>query len=82
MKKNTIFRITFLFFLTQLTFAQETKSIFGKVTFDNLPLSNVNVVIKNTIIGVQTDQTGSYRIEAKVGDEILFSYVGLKQYQF
>ena len=78
MKKNTIFRITFLLFLTQLTFAQETKSIFGKVTFDNLPLSNVNVVIKNTTIGVQTDQTGSYRIEAKVDDEILFSYVGLK----
>ncbi len=78
MKKTTIFRIAFLFFLTQQTFAQETKSIFGKVTFDNLPLSNVNVVIKNTTIGVQTDQMGSYRIEANVGDEILFSYVGLK----
>ena len=40
------------------------------------PLPSVNVVIKGTTKGVQTDLDGSFQIEAKAGDVLVFSFVG------
>ena len=51
-----------LLFLTQLTFAQQ-KTISGTVTDqDGLVLPGVNIVIKGTSSGTQTDFDGNYEI--------------------
>ena len=39
-------------------------------------LPSVNVVIKGTTKGVQTDLDGNFQIEAKAGDVLVFSFVG------
>ncbi|MCW9036659.1 MULTISPECIES: SusC/RagA family TonB-linked outer membrane protein [Altibacter] len=65
-----------LAFVVQLTFAQE-KTISGTVS-DNtgLPLPGVNIVVKGTSSGTQTDFDGNYSIQASVGQTLVFSYVG------
>ncbi|GAA4113144.1 SusC/RagA family TonB-linked outer membrane protein [Aquimarina addita] len=60
----------------QISFAQE-KTITGNVTDDTgLPLPGVNIVIKNTSNGTQTDFDGNYSIQGNRGAVITFSYVG------
>ncbi len=57
-------------------FLQNT--IKGSVTGDdNLSLPGVNVIIKGTSTGTQTDFDGNYEIQANQGDILVFSYVGL-----
>ncbi len=65
-----------LAFVVQLTFAQE-KTISGTVT-DNggLPLPGVNIIVKNTSNGTQSDFDGNYTVNANVGQILVFSYVG------
>lgn len=57
------------------------KTIKGIVTSknDGLPLPGVNVVIKGTHNGVQTDFDGKFTLKAKLGDQLFFSYIGFKQ---
>ena len=66
-------------FVMQFSFAQE-KTITGTVTsaVDGLPLPGVNVIVKGTSRGVQTDFDGNYSIKANQGETIVFSYIGLK----
>jgi TonB-linked SusC/RagA family outer membrane protein len=66
-----------LAFVVQFTFAQE-KTISGTVS-DNagIPLPGVNIIVKGTTTGTQTDFDGNYSINASVGDVLTFSYVGL-----
>ncbi len=67
-----------LVFIVQLTFAQE-KMISGAVTDDNgLPLPGVNIIIKGTTTGTQSDFDGNYSIEASVGQTLVYSYVGFE----
>ena len=67
---------------SQLLLAQESE-ITGTVTDDNnLPLPGVNVVIKDTSTGTQTDFDGNYSIQAQTGDVLVFSYVGLKTVEY
>lgn len=50
----------------------------GKVTDDlGTPLPGVSVLIKGTTVGTQTDFDGNYQINAKTGDILVFSYLGL-----
>jgi TonB-linked SusC/RagA family outer membrane protein len=65
-----------LAFVVQFTFAQE-KTISGAVS-DNagIPLPGVNIIVKGTTTGTQTDFDGNYSINASVGDVLTFSYVG------
>ncbi len=66
----------FLALIVQITFAQE-KTISGTVTDDKgLPLPGVNVIVKNTSNGTQTDFDGNYTIKANRGAVLSFSYVG------
>lgn len=66
----------FLALVVQISFAQE-KTITGKVTDDQgLPLPGVNIVVKNTSNGTQTDFDGLYSINAAQGSTLLFSYLG------
>lgn len=54
-------------------------TITGTVTDDiGLPLPGVNVLVKNTSIGTQTDFDGKYSINAFVGQTLIFTYVGFK----
>ncbi|MBP2832689.1 von Willebrand factor type A domain-containing protein [Aquimarina sp. U1-2] len=59
-------------------YAQQIK-ITGKVTDEqNLPLPGVNIIIKGTTSGAQTDFDGLYTLVAKAGDILMFSYVGFE----
>ncbi len=65
-----------LAFVVQVTLAQG-ETISGTVTDNSgLPLPGVNVVVKNTTNGTQTDFDGNYTITANRGAVISFSYVG------
>lgn len=64
-----------LAFSMQFSFAQE-KTITGTITDGGLPMPMVNVVNKNTKVGVQSDFDGNYAIKAKTGDVLEFSFVG------
>ncbi|WP_108866666.1 SusC/RagA family TonB-linked outer membrane protein [Aquimarina aquimarini] len=67
-----------LAFVVQFTFAQE-KTISGTVTDDKgLPLPGVNVVVKSTANGTQTDFDGNYTLTANRGAVLSFSYVGFE----
>lgn len=67
-----------LAFVVQLTFAQE-KTISGTVTDENdLPIPGVNVIVKGTSSGTQTDFDGMYSISVNVGQTLVYSYVGYK----
>ncbi|CAL67804.1 SusC/RagA family TonB-linked outer membrane protein [Christiangramia forsetii] len=67
-----------LAFVVQITFAQQ-QTITGTVTDeDGLPLPGVNVLIKGTNTGTQTDFDGNYSIGAEQGDILSFSFVGLQ----
>jgi TonB-linked SusC/RagA family outer membrane protein len=60
----------------QFSFAQE-KTVTGTVSDDSGALPLANVVVKGTKRGVQTDMDGKYVIKTKMGEELVFSYVGL-----
>jgi len=62
--------------LVHVAFAQQ-KTISGTVSDENGPLPGVNVLIKGTNSGTQTDFDGNYSIQANVGDVLIFSYVGM-----
>ena len=67
-----------LAFVVQLTFAQE-KTITGQVVDgDGLPIPGVNVIIKNTTTGTQTDFDGNYSISASSNQTLQFTYIGFK----
>jgi len=65
-----------LLLLAVFTFAQQ-KTITGTVTgkTDKVPLAGVTVQAKNK--SVITDVNGKFSIEASVGDNLVFSYVGM-----
>ncbi len=67
-----------LVFIVQLAFAQE-KTISGTVADDTgLPLPGVNIIIKGTSTGTQSDFDGNYTIDAAVGQTLVYSYVGFE----
>ncbi len=67
-----------LAFVVQLSFAQD-RTITGKVADEsNLPLPGVNILVKGTSRGAQTDFDGAYSIKASSGEVLVFSYIGLK----
>ncbi len=52
--------------------------ITGSVTdIDLVPLPGVNVIVKGTDQGAQTDFDGNYTIVANQGDILVFSYIGM-----
>lgn len=61
----------------QFAFAQE-KTVTGVVSDETGPLPGANVILKSTKKGTQTDVDGKYSIKAKVGDVLLFSFIGMK----
>ncbi|RMA57708.1 TonB-linked SusC/RagA family outer membrane protein [Ulvibacter antarcticus] len=66
-------------FFAQTSFAQE-KQLSGTVTDGSgVPLLGVNIIIKGTSQGTQTDFDGNYALEASEGQTLVFSYVGYSE---
>lgn len=64
--------------MVQVTFAQEALTVTGTVTDDNgMPLPGVNVLVKGTDRGTQTDFDGKYSLEVSQGEILVFSYLGM-----
>ena len=62
--------------VVQISFAQE-KTISGTVSDETGPLPGVNVIVKGTSNGTQTDFDGNYMLKSNVGDVLVFSFVGM-----
>ena len=76
--KLHVFLKLLILLLLQVTFGQE-KTISGSVNDQQgLPLPGVNVLIKGSTSGTQTDFDGNYSIRANSGDILVFSYLGQK----
>ncbi|HZW78763.1 MAG TPA: SusC/RagA family TonB-linked outer membrane protein [Flavobacteriaceae bacterium] len=70
--------LTLLLVFVQFTFAQE-KTVSGTVSDDaGLPLPGVNIIIKGTTTGTQSDFDGNYSIAVSQGQILVFSYVGFE----
>ena len=75
---KALLQAVFLLFITIQIQAQE-KTIYGTISDKNgLPLPGVNIIIKGTNNGTQTDFDGLYTIKAQVGDVLSYSFVGYK----
>ena len=83
-KESTAKRIVLLILLVfSMSFgghAQSTTEVKGNVTsaVDGLPIPGVSIILKGTSKGTTTDFDGNYAINAKTGDVLEFSYIGLK----
>ncbi|MEM9678758.1 MAG: SusC/RagA family TonB-linked outer membrane protein [Bacteroidota bacterium] len=77
--KNYVLVLVLLFFSMASIHAQE-RTITGTVTAasDGLPLPGVNVIVKGTARGAQTDFDGNYSIRVIATDVLVFSFVGME----
>ena len=67
-----------LVLITQITFAQDM-TVNGVVQDQTgLPLPGVNVLVKGTTNGVQTDFDGKFQLKAAPGQVLVFSFLGMK----
>ncbi|NQX85803.1 MAG: SusC/RagA family TonB-linked outer membrane protein [Flavobacteriaceae bacterium] len=67
-----------LAFVVHLTYAQD-KTISGTVSDESgMPLPGVNIIVKGTTNGTQTDFDGNYSISTSTGSTLTFTYVGYK----
>ncbi len=81
-QKLRLLLILLIALITEVGLAQE-KTVTGTVTdADGLPLPGVNVLIKGTATGTQTDFDGNYSIRAEQGDVLVFSFIGLEQAEY
>ena len=70
------FLTLFLALVVQLSFAQ-VSSVTGTVTDEEgMSVPGVNVIVKGTNTGAQTDFDGKYSVPSASGDVLVFSYVG------
>ncbi len=79
MKVKSMQLMAVVFFLGILTSYAQEKPISGTVTDQSgIPLPGVNIMVKGTTNGVQSDFDGNYAINVSIGDVLSFTYVGLK----
>lgn len=72
--------VAFFLMVTIPFFAQNKKSqnISGKVTYLNVALPRVNIIVNNNEQGTESDEKGNYQIKSNTGDVITYSYVGFE----
>jgi TonB-linked SusC/RagA family outer membrane protein len=76
--KNYVMMLVLLVFNIASVLAQ-VKKISGTISdLSGMPLPGVNIIVKGTTIGAQSDFDGNYTISASAGDVLSFTYVGLK----
>ncbi|WP_103068120.1 carboxypeptidase-like regulatory domain-containing protein [Aquimarina sediminis] len=77
--KNQLFHrcMSIIMLVLSINVFSQQHTVTGIMT-DNegLPLPGVNIFVKGTNIGTQTDFDGNYTINCNVGDVLSFSYVG------
>ena len=72
------FLVLLLVLITQITFAQD-RTISGIVTDESgMPIPGVNVLVKGTKSGTQSDFDGKFKIAASQGQILVFSFLGMK----
>jgi len=72
------FLTLFLALLVQISFAQD-RVVTGVVSDNSgLPLPGVNVLVKGTKLGTQTDFDGKFSIKASSNQTLVFNFVGMK----
>ncbi len=55
----------------------EKRYVTGRVTDEhNEPLLGVNIIIKGITQGTTTDNNGNYKINAPIGSQLVFSFIG------
>ncbi|WP_340063654.1 TonB-dependent receptor [Ascidiimonas aurantiaca] len=68
-----------LYIMGIATVVAQQRTITGQVTDqEGLPLPGVNVLVKNTTLGVQTDFDGNYSITTDSGNILVFSFIGFR----
>ncbi len=73
-----VFRSLVLFFFCVSTYSQSKENtISGVVTNFGKPLPAVNVSVKGTDKGIQTDSLGAYSLKVRSLDIVVFSHVGM-----
>lgn len=78
MKKKYYLWLVLLLLNVTVVLAQE-KLISGSVLDENgIPLNGVNIILKGTSAGTQTDFDGNYNVKASVGQFLVFSYVSFE----
>lgn len=77
MKLNFL-KILFFVLLSVKSFSQEKVIGIVENDADSKPISNVHVINLNKVVGVITDKSGSFEIDAEVNDTLYFSYLGFK----
>ena len=81
-QKLRLILILLMALVTEIGLAQE-KTVTGTVTdSDGLPLPGVNVLIKGSSTGTQTDFDGNYAIQAEQGDVLVYSFLGLQKAEY
>lgn len=69
--------LTLLFLSLTLVVRAQNQAVSGRiVTIDNDPLPGVNVLVKGTTTGTQTDAAGEYTLSASAEDVLVFSFIG------
>lgn len=70
---------TLLFILSNVVVHSQDRvnKISGVVTSYDSPLARVNIAIKGSSDGIQTDAKGKYEIDTRPRDILVFSYVGM-----
>ncbi|WP_445452762.1 SusC/RagA family TonB-linked outer membrane protein [Flavobacterium sp. 25HG05S-40] len=72
------FLTLFIALLVQISFAQD-RVVTGVVSDNSgLPLPGVNVLVKGTNLGTQTDFDGKFSIKATASQTLVFNFVGMK----
>ena len=72
------FLTLFIALLVQISFAQD-RVVSGVVSDNNgLPIPGVNVFVKGTKTGTQTDFDGKYSIKATATQTLVFNFIGMK----
>jgi hypothetical protein len=78
------YRVVFFFLLLSFTgFSQvaiETARVSGTIINDNtnVPVSNVNIINLNKVIGTVSNEKGFFEINVSTSDTLLFSYIGFQ----
>ncbi len=71
------FLTLFLVLISQITFAQDITATGVVTDASGMPIPGVNVVVKGTSKGIQTDFDGNFKIEASQGQVLVFSFLGM-----
>ncbi|MCB5984377.1 von Willebrand factor type A domain-containing protein, partial [Flavobacterium psychrophilum] len=76
MKSLKIISASIMMLMSTLFFGQD-KTITGIVADASGPMPGVNVMVKETKKGTSTDFAGSYKIQANVGQTLVYSFIGM-----